>query len=98
MWGPVERWGSVLELQSARMKDAYADEIDSWLMLAYEKIRFGRLLLGYLSRVMEGAMSGDVEECRDLYLQGVQLTCQINACVTNLDAQVNSFRKAMMDG
>lgn len=80
------------------MKDAYASEMDEWLQLAYDKIAAGRLILGYLSRVMEGSMSGDVEECRDLYLQGVQLMCQIQACVAELDSKVQDFREALMDG
>lgn len=97
-WGPVDRWGSVFDAESTQMLDAYALEMDGWLQLAYDKIAVGRLILGYISRVMEGDMSGDVEECRDLYLQGVQLTCQINACITDLGTKVEEFRDAVMNG
>lgn len=96
MWGPVERWGDNIKPETA--KDADASEIDVRLMGAYERIRVGRLVLGYLSRVMEGSISVDAEECRDLYLQGVLLACEMSKCMDHLEAQVEMFRDSVIDG
>lgn len=46
------------------MKDKYTLEMDTWLQSVYDKIAIGRLILGYLSQVMEGSMSADIEVLR----------------------------------
>lgn len=79
--------------ESVRMKDEMMDIWGPWWELVHTKIKIGRLLLGYLGRVMEGELTGDPEECRDLYLQGVHLTCQVNALVTKLETKIHTFRE-----
>lgn len=95
-WGPVSRWASSFELESARMKEEMMDVFAPWMNTALDKVKTGRLLLGYVSRVMEGVI-GDVEECRDLYLQGVQQTHIVLTAITELEVKIGLFNDTLID-
>jgi hypothetical protein len=52
----------------------------------------GQRMLGYLGRVMEGALPTEVAVWRDLYVQGYQLTCTINAAVMGLERSLSTIQ------
>lgn len=66
------------------------DGMDTWCSRYQRKVMVGRLILRYLGRVMDGALSGDLEaECRDLALQVHQLGSPLYAAVIGLEVSLD---------
>lgn len=66
------------------------DGMDAWRDGYQRKIMAGRIILKYLSRVMDGALSGDLEaECRDLVLQVHQLGSPLYTAVAGLEVSLH---------
>lgn len=57
----------------------------NWLLYNEAKAMTGRLILGYLGRAMEGEISGDIDEWRDLSLQIHDLAATLHQAVAALE-------------
>lgn len=55
----------------------------------------GRLILGYLGRVMEGRLAGDLAECHDLALQTYQLGSGLYSAVIGLEVSLHWARSPL---
>ncbi|KAF7971125.1 hypothetical protein HWV62_21998 [Athelia sp. TMB] len=64
--------------------------IAEWLVINHSKASMGRMILGYLSQVMDGRLSGDLAECRDLALQTDQLDSVLYSAVIGLEVSFHS--------
>lgn len=73
-----------------------ADDVKEWAEAYLQKIHIGRLILQYLSRVMDGQLLGGIvtceitlqEECRDLSLQIHQLSTPVFSAVAGLEVSL----------
>lgn len=73
-----------------------AGEVKEWAEVYLQKIHIGRLILQYLSRVMDGQLLGGLapceltlqEECRDLSLQIHQLSTPVSSAVAGLEVSL----------
>lgn len=63
-----------------------------WLELSAAKARIGRSVLAYLGRVMDGEISDDINEWRDLSLQVHQLASLLHQAVVGLEVSVRLVR------
>lgn len=87
--GALDRW-------PALFKDEWvatyhnSDRSSAWRIVeATEgKVTTGRLMLAYLGRVMDGELSGELEECRDLALQIHQLSNTLHSYVVGLEVSL----------
>lgn len=88
--GTVETWSSELMSDWVRHRHMSFDGMDAWRDGYQRKIMAGRTILKYLSRVMDGALSGDLEaECRDLVLQVHQLGSPLYTAVAGLEVSLH---------
>lgn len=91
--GGIERWNPTLMSDWARRRRMPFDGMDAWLNQYQHKVIAGRLILGYLGRVMDGALLGDPEtECKDLALQVHQLGSPLYAAVVGLEVSLDWVR------
>jgi len=91
-WGILARWPALCEDNWAVVKSKEPRIVADWIAGESRKVATGRLMLGYLGRVMEGQLPSDIEEWRDLYLQGHQLTRDFNAGVILLEHKLCAIR------
>lgn len=66
--------------------------VAAWLDIHHNKVSMGRLILGYLGRVMDGRLLGDLAECRDLALQTYQLGGALYSAVIGLEVSLRWAR------
>jgi hypothetical protein len=88
-YGPVEHWGEAFSLEWCEMKDGDASEVRGLLERAKRRIKLGRIALNYLEQAMEGELSANVEEWRDLYAQSHQLACQLWTAVLGVQYRLD---------
>lgn len=91
-WGSMARWPAMCEEQWAIIKTKDHGIAGGWIAEEDKKVAAGRLMLWYLGRIMEGQLPLDVEELRDLYLQGHQLTCDIDAAIIPLEQRLYAIK------
>lgn len=83
--GGCDRWASQF-MDEWMHNSEQRNGIDVRQDLYGERVKTGRLMLGYLGRVMDGNLSGDLEECRDLSLQIHQLASLLSSAVAELES------------
>jgi hypothetical protein len=91
-WGVIDRWPVRCIEEWATIKSQGKDAVQSWLEQGSVKVATGRRVLGYLEHVMEGDLHNNVEEWRDLYAQGYQLTAGLHSGVIGLEHQLYLLR------
>lgn len=90
--GTLQLWNIHFSDQWTHILQQRAEVSSSWLELNECKARIGRLVLGYLGRVMDGEVSNDIAEWRDLSLQVHQLTSSLHHAVIGLEVSVRCVR------
>lgn len=91
---------SVMADWAIHRADGAGEEVEDWSESYVHKIRIGRLILQYLSRVMDGQLLGGLgaseltlqEECRDLSLQIHQLSTPVTSAVAGLEVSLKWIR------
>lgn len=89
--GGLDRWASQFMDEWAHNTEQ-RNRMDVWQDLYGERVKMGKLMLGYLGRVMDGNLSGDLEECRDLSLQIHQLASLLYSAVAGLESSLQWAR------
>lgn len=90
--GTLQLWNLKFADEWANISRQPTEVSSSWLALNEGKARIGRLVLGYLGRVMDGQISGDVEEWRDLSLQIQELAASLHQAVVGLEVSLRWVR------
>lgn len=90
--GAFDQWTSQFIEEWSQVKRQPAAAILSWLEASESKATTGRLMLGYLSRVMDGQLPGGLEEWHDLSLQGHQLGASLYHAVIGLEVSLRWAR------
>jgi len=97
-WGNVDRWPAQCMDEWQSVRGQRLDIVEEWFEERQKRLVNGRLVLGYLGRVMEGQLSFDVREFRDLYMQSHQLACTLYTGVMGLEHQLHSARLELSNG
>lgn len=87
--GTLHSWTLHFNEGWAKMACQSADALATWLELNEGKAAVGRMALGYLGRVMDGEVSGDIDEWRDLALQVHELTAMQHQAVAGLEVSLH---------
>lgn len=85
--GSFDHWKSQFMEEWPHMKHLGV-ATTAWLDAGERKVSTGRLMLGYLGRVMDGPLTGGLEEWRDLSLQGHQLGVSLYHAVVGLEVSL----------
>lgn len=76
-WGSIDEWTLVFSAEAGSLRHMGIEGVLGWMREQDAKVTAGRLLLGYIGRVMEGNMSEEIEDWRDIFLQSYQLMYSI---------------------
>lgn len=76
-WGSIDEWTLVFSAEAGSLRHMGIEGALDWMREQNAKVAAGRLLLGYIGRVMEGNMSEEIEDWRDIFLQSYQLMYSI---------------------
>lgn len=99
--GGFATWNaSVMSDWEIHRANGKGEEVQDWCASYVYKIRIGRLILQYLSRVMDGQLVGGLgtceltlqEECRDLSLQIHQLSTPVTSAIAGLEVSLKWIR------
>lgn len=91
-YGMLQLWDSQFADGWANRSRQPVEDLSSWLAFNEGKARIGRLVLGYLARVMDGQISGDVNDWRDLTLQTQELAASLHQAVAGLEVSLRWVR------
>jgi len=97
-WGNVDRWPAQCMDEWHTIRGQSLNVVEEWFEERQRRLVNGRLLLGYLGRVIEGQLPSDVGECRDLYVQSHQLARALYTGVIGLEHQLHSARLELSNG
>lgn len=61
-WGTLTRWPTLCEERLVMVINRGSEAVASWIAEENKQVVTGRLMLGYLGRVMKGQLSPDTEE------------------------------------
>lgn len=86
--GALDRWTSQFMEEWVQMKQRPSSAIIAWFEVSESKVATCRLMLGYLSRVMDDQVLGGLEEWRDLSLQSHQLGTMLYHAVVGLEVSL----------
>lgn len=87
--GALDRWPAVFKDEWLAINQRSHQSSNQLILEAAEgKVTTGKLMLAYLGRVMDGELSGDLEECRDLALQIHQLSKTLHSVVIGLEVSL----------
>ncbi|KZP10197.1 hypothetical protein FIBSPDRAFT_899895 [Athelia psychrophila] len=88
--GALDRWPAVFKDEWLAINQRSHQSSNQLILEAAEgKVTTGKLMLAYLGRVMDGELSGDLEECRDLALQIHQLSKTLHSVVIGLEYSIS---------
>lgn len=90
--GTLQLWNVNFSDGWTKILQQHAEVSSSWLELNECKARVGRLVLGYVGRVLDGEVSDDINEWRDLSLQVHQLASSLHQAVIGLEVSVRLVR------
>lgn len=88
----MDSWPALLAEKSVSLRKQGAGAASAWLDEEQVKVSTGRLLLGYVGRVMEGEMTTDMDEWRDLFAQTYQLMYLLAPAVVGLERGLRAVR------
>jgi hypothetical protein len=91
-WGTINHWPAQLVDEWKTIQDEGVDEVVEWFALAEKKATTGRRLLSYLVRIVDGELPTDIEEWRVLYIQGLQLACNLHSGIIGLEYQLHAVQ------
>lgn len=81
----MHSWPAILAEQSGDVRHRGAAAVVAWIEQEQMKVSAGHLLLGYMGRVLEGEMTTDIEEWRDVFMQTYQLMLVLAPGVVGLE-------------
>lgn len=90
--GAFESWTAQFMEEWSAMRQQPDAVVGPWLEFNESKASIGRLILRYIGRVMDGRLSGDLAECRDLALQIHQLGSPLYSAVIGLEVSLRWVR------
>lgn len=93
--GALDGWTLEFMQEWPQKKQQSHSNVAAWLEINSNKVSMGRLILGYLGRVMDGRLSGDLAECRDLALQTYQLGSALYSAVIGLEVSLRWARSSL---
>lgn len=90
--GKLHLWNIEFADECAKISQWSVETLSSWLDQNAGKARIGRSVLAYLGRVMDGEVSNDIDEWRDLSMQVQQLVSSLHQAVVELEVSVRWVR------
>lgn len=90
--GGLQHWALHFVEGWTKVSRQSTEVLSTWLEHSEGKARIGRVVLAYLGRVMEGQISGDVDEWRDLSLQVHELGGSLHQAVAGLEVSLRWVR------
>jgi hypothetical protein len=88
-YGPVEHWGEDLSQEWDTVRHRDPPIVYEWLQAVKSRVKVGHSALSYLESAMEGEMSSNIEEWRDLYIQSHQLASQLWRAVLGIQHRLD---------
>lgn len=89
--GKVYRWNEEFADECTKLSGC---ALPSWLDMHAAKAKIGRMVLAYLGRVMDGEISGGIDESRDLAMQVLSLASSLQQAVVALEVSVRWMRSS----
>lgn len=91
-WGSIDEWALSFSAEAGSLRHRGIEGALAWMGEQTGKVSAGRLLLGYIGRVMEGNMSEEIEDWRDIFLQSYQLMYSLAPAVVGQERALRAMK------